>query len=238
MIELRDVSKYYGRKPALIDVDLCLPTGKVIGVVGPNGSGKSTLLKLLAGIAQPRSGNVTVDGEQVDRRIARKVAYLSERETTYSFFTVQETIDYYSSQFNDFNKEKAGKIVDFLELDPNRMVKDLSKGNQGRVKIVLTLSREAPYILLDEPLSGLDPMVRESIINGVISFVDLDRQTVILTTHEVDELEPLLDIFVAFREGKIIEMMEVDTLHETEKISLLQWMKKVYTDHSRSLKSI
>lgn len=226
MIELRDVSKSYGRKPALIDVNLRLPTGKVIGVIGPNGSGKSTLLKLIAGLAKPGRGKVTVDGEPVDRRIARKVAYLSEREIAYSFFTVQEMIDYYSSQFIDFNKEKADKIVDFLQLDPKRKVEDLSKGSQGRVKILLTLSREAPYILLDEPLSGLDPMVRESIIKGLISFVDLDWQTVILTTHEVDEVEPLLDMFVAVREGEIIQVMEVDALHEAEQISLLQWMKK------------
>lgn len=92
-----------------------------------------------------------------------------------------------------------------------------------------------PLILLDEPLSGLDPMVRESIINGVISFVDLERQTAILTTHEVDQLEPLLDLFVALHKGEIIEVMEVDILREMEKISLLQWMKKMYTD--RSLKS-
>ena len=236
MIELRGVSKHYGRKPALIDVNLSLPKGKVIGVIGPNGSGKSTFLKLLAGITKPKHGIVTIDGEQVDRRIARKVAYLSERDITYSFFTVQEAIDYYSSQFNDFNKEKSYQIVDFLQLELNRKIEDLSKGNQGRVKI--TLSREVPYILLDEPLSGLDPVVRESIINGVISFVDLDWQTVILTTHEVDEIEPLLDIFVAFREGKLIEVMEIDALHENKKISLLQWMKKVYSDKPQLLKSV
>ena len=132
-----------------------LEPGKIIGLVGANGSGKSTTLKLIAGLIQPTKGVVTVNGEKADRRIAKYVSYLSELDEYYGFFTVEETIDFYASQFVDFNKQKAQEIREFMKLDPKSKVKHLSKGNRGRLKIVLTLAREVPVILMDEPLSGL-----------------------------------------------------------------------------------
>ena len=232
MIRFENVSKRYLTKTALMDVDLELPEKQIIGVVGENGSGKSTMLKLIAGLVRPSKGRVLVDGEPAQRRIARKVAYLSELETYYPFFTVQETVDYYASQFGDFDRERAREMIDFMRLDPTAKVKNLSKGNRGRVKLVVTLSRNAPYILMDEPLSGLDPIVRDSIIKGLISFIDLTKQTVIITTHEVNEVEPLLDQVVAVRDGEIIKFADVEELRSNEGISLAEWMTRVYAGHA------
>ncbi|EGK11874.1 ABC superfamily ATP binding cassette transporter ABC protein [Desmospora sp. 8437] len=232
MIRFENVSKRYLTKTALMDVDLELPEGRIIGVVGENGSGKSTMLKLIAGLVRPSKGQVLVDGEPARRRIARKVAYLSELETYYPFFTVQETVDYHAAQFDDFDRERAREMMDFMRLDPTAKVKNLSKGNRGRVKLVTTLSRNAPYILMDEPLSGLDPIVRDSIIKGLISFVDLAKQTVIITTHEVNEVEPLLDQVVAVRDGEIIKVADVEELRFHEGISLAEWMTRVYAGHA------
>ncbi|OYD08946.1 ABC transporter ATP-binding protein [Paludifilum halophilum] len=238
MIRLQGVSKRYLRKKALMDVDLQLPTGKIIGVIGENGSGKSTMLKLISGLVRPSSGTVTVDGEKVDRRTARKVSYLSELDTYYPFFTVQETIDYYASQFADFDGETSKEILSFMGVDPAQKVKHLSKGYRSRVKILLVLSRKVPYILMDEPLSGLDPMVRDSIIKGLISFVDLEKQTVVLTTHEVNEMEPLLDMIVAVRDGEVIKVADVEELRRTENKSIAEWMNDVYAGNTcRSLPS-
>lgn len=109
MIRFEQVTKRYLSKTALIDVDLEFPAGKIIGVVGENGSGKSTMLKLIAGLLRPTKGRVLVNGEPSHRRIARKVAYLSELETYYPFFTVQETVDYHAAQFGDLDRKKPGK---------------------------------------------------------------------------------------------------------------------------------
>ncbi|GGA50076.1 putative ABC transporter ATP-binding protein YhcG [Kroppenstedtia guangzhouensis] len=232
MIRFENVSKRYLTKTALMDVDLELPEGKIIGVIGENGSGKSTMLKLIAGLVRPSKGRVLVDGEPAQRRIARKVAYLSELETYYPIFTVQETVDYCASQFTDFDRERAREMIDFMRLEPTAKVKSLSKGNRGRVKLVVTLSRNAPYILMDEPLSGLDPIVRDSIIKGLISFVDLSKQTVIITTHEVNEVESLLDQVVALRDGEIIKFADVEELRSNERLSLSEWMTRVYAGHA------
>jgi len=119
--------------------------------------------------------------------------------------------------------------MEFLELDPEKRVSQLSKGNMMRVKLVLTVARNAPLVLLDEPLSGLDPMVRESIIKGLIPFLDMERQTVVLTTHEIDEVEPLLDAVVAIKNGTIYRFEETEVIRSEYGMSLVDWMKRVYT---------
>jgi ABC-2 type transport system ATP-binding protein len=116
-------------------------------------------------------------------------------------------------------------MLDFMKLESDRAVRSLSKGNRGRLKIVLAVSRRAPLILMDEPLSGLDPMAREMIIKGLISFVELEEQTVILTTHEVSEVEPLLDLVVAIQEGQVLKMDKVDQIRDVYGQSLVDWMK-------------
>ena len=228
MIELTNVSKSYKNRPAIKNISLTLPLGKIIGIVGENGSGKSTLLKLIAGLSHPTSGSVTVNGETANRRISKLVSYLSDHDSFYSIFTVREALAFQASQFPDFNIAKAEEIMKYMQLEPDKKIRDLSKGNRGRLKIVLTLAREVPYILMDEPLSGLDPLVRQSIVKGMISYVDLESQTLIMTSHEITEIESILDSFIAIKDGSLIRMADVEELHESEGLGITEWMKKTY----------
>ncbi|MGG1686676.1 ATP-binding cassette domain-containing protein [Pseudalkalibacillus sp. NRS-1564] len=230
MITFENVSKRYLRKQALSDVNVRIPEGKIIGLVGSNGSGKSTFMKIIAGLVVPSEGKVMLNEEQVSRRSANKVAYLSELDAYYSFFTVKETIRFFASQFSDFNLEKAHDIVKFMEVDQDQKVKHLSKGNRGRLKIALTLARDVPIILMDEPLSGLDPMVRDSIVKSLLSFIDLEKQTVIITTHEVTEIEPLLETVIAIRNGKVLALEDVETIRERDRMRIVEWLKKLYQE--------
>jgi len=228
IVKFENVYKKYHGKFALQGASFELPRGKVIGLIGPNGSGKSTSLKLMAGLVRPTGGNITVFGKKVNRTICSEVAYLSELDVFYPFFTVGESIGFYDEQFDDFDSNRAGEMLKFMQLNPETRIKDLSRGNRGRLKIVLALARNAGLILMDEPLSGLDPMVRESIIKGLISYIDLERQTVIMTTHEVAEIEPLLDLVVAIREGQVLKIEEVDRIRQEYNLSLVEWMKQAY----------
>lgn len=228
MIQMTNVSKKYMKMSALKDISLTIPIGKIIGIVGENGSGKSTLLKLIAGLSLPTSGRVTVNGETANRRISKIVSYLSELDSFNYMFTVRDALDFQDSQFTDFNMAKAEEIMKFMQLEPHMKIKNLSKGNRGRLKIMLTLAREVPYILMDEPLSGLDPMVRESIVKGMISYVDLESQTLIMTSHEITEIESILDCFIAIRDGSLLRMADVEELHESEGLRITDWMKKAY----------
>ncbi|MFZ4452866.1 ABC transporter ATP-binding protein [Salibacterium aidingense] len=228
MISLQNVSKHYLAKKAVQDVTLHIPAGGITGLVGENGSGKSTILKMVSGLIHPSRGTLQVDQTPVNRRIAEKVAFLSELDAFYRFYTVQNMVDFQASQFRDFNRARAEEMLTFMKLDPDSKIKSLSKGNRGRLKIVLTLARDAPVILMDEPLSGLDPMVRDSIVKSLISFIDVERQTVVMTTHEVNEMEPLFDRVIAIKDGKILGMAETEDIRTSQGLRVVDWMAEHY----------
>lgn len=228
MIEIKNATKKYMMYPAIQNVNVTFNTGKIIGVIGENGSGKTTLLKLLAGLLQPSSGSIIIDSKQVNRKISKKLAYLTDMDYYYPYFTVIELVQYYESQFADFDKEKALEIISFMKLNHAQKIKHLSKGNRNRLKIAVTLGRNAPYIVLDEPFTGLDPMVRKAIMNSIIKFVNLNEQTVIMATHEVSEVEPLLDKVLLLRNGNIIAYESVDDIREEHGMDVTNWMECHY----------
>lgn len=228
MIKINNVTKKYMIYPALRSVSITFNPRKIIGVIGENGSGKTTLLKLLAGLLQPSSGNILVDNQQIDRRISEKLAYLTDMEYYYPYFSVIELVQYFETQFIDFDQKKALEIISFMKLNHDQKIKHLSKGNKSRLKIAVTLGRSAPYIVLDEPFTGLDPMVRKAIINSILKFVDLEKQTVIMATHEVNEVEPILDEVLLLGEGKVIAHESVDSIREEHGMDVANWMEWHY----------
>nr|WP_295969631.1 ABC transporter ATP-binding protein [uncultured Bacillus sp.] len=230
MIVFDCVSKKYGRDIALNQVTFKLESGKIIGLLGPNGSGKSTTLKLIAGLVHSSSGTVRVNGKKAGRRIANEVVYLSELDMFYEPFTIKDMVRYTQSQFPDFDRGRAEELLTFMSLDPSKKMKQLSKGHRSRLKLALALARKAPVILLDEPFSGLDPIVRESIVKGLISFVDFDHQTVVIATHEIAEIEPLLDEVLLVKDGVMVGQRDVEQLRAEEGLSVLEWMKKTFKE--------
>ncbi|WP_186578959.1 ATP-binding cassette domain-containing protein [Aquibacillus kalidii] len=226
-IQLQNVTKKYGKDFALRNVNLNFEKGKIYGLVGPNGSGKSTTLKLISGLVFPNSGVVSLNDEAISRKSSEKVAYLTELDMFYDAFKVKDVVDFYNSQFQDFNYEKAQILLKEMKLDPNKKVKFLSKGNRGRLKLVTTLSREAEVILLDEPFSGLDPMVRDAIVQSLLQYIDFDNQILLIATHEIAEIEPLLDEAIAIYYGDVIGQEKVEVMREELGLSVLQWFKQI-----------
>ncbi|MGY0432101.1 ABC transporter ATP-binding protein [Bacillus rugosus] len=224
-INLEHVSKKYGRHIAVNDVSITLSSGRIYGLIGPNGSGKSTILKMMAGLLFPTSGFVKADEKPVMRDMVRQTAYLTELDTFYLHFTVKDMVNFYESQFPDFQTEQAYKLLNEMQLDPEKKIKKLSKGNRGRLKIVLALARRASVILLDEPFSGLDPMVRDSIVNSLVSYIDFEQQIVVIATHEIDEIETLLDEVIILANGEKVAQRDVEDIREQEGMSVLQWFK-------------
>ncbi|PJH95207.1 ABC transporter ATP-binding protein [Bacillus inaquosorum] len=224
-ITLEHVSKKYGRQTAVNDVSITLSSGRIYGLIGPNGSGKSTTLKMMAGLLFPTSGLVKADEKPVTRDMVRQTAYLTELDMFYPHFTVKDMVNFYQSQFPDFQTEQAYKLLNEMQLDPKKKIKKLSKGNRGRLKIVLALARRASVILLDEPFSGLDPMVRDSIVNSLVSYIDFEQQIVVIATHEIDEIETLLDEVIILANGEKVAQRDVEDIREQEGMSVLQWFK-------------
>ncbi|WP_427110149.1 ATP-binding cassette domain-containing protein [Lysinibacillus xylanilyticus] len=228
MLQLSNVSFRYMKKPILQDVSFSFPVGQIIGLVGENGSGKSTLLKVLAGLLRPTSGEVLLNGMPVTRRSADKIAYLPDIDLFFDFFTGEQLFQHYASQFEDFSYDKACIVAEFLQVDKNVKLRQLSKGNRGRMKMAATLGREVPFYLMDEPFSGLDPIVREQLIKGLIQFTDIEHQTILLSTHELYEVEPILDQIILLQNGSIIAHEEVETIRDVSNKDAVQWMKAYY----------
>ena len=227
-MNLQGVSFRYRQVDVLKDITLAIPRGQMIGIIGENGSGKSTLLKLMAGLLVPTAGLITLDGDQVTRRLTDKIAYQPDIDLFYENYTGEQVFQFYKEQFDDFSSDKAHIIASYLQVSTTEKLKKLSKGNRGRLKMAATLGRETPFYILDEPFAGLDPLAREALIKGLVRFVDLENQTIILSTHEVNEVEPVLDQVILLRNGQVRAMEELELIRDERGEDAVQWMKSLY----------
>ncbi|MDY0393124.1 ATP-binding cassette domain-containing protein [Virgibacillus halophilus] len=228
MMEMEKVSKRFITKQVLYDCNLIIKKGKIIGLVGENGAGKTTLMKMLAGLLKQSSGDIRLFSKPVNRMSSENIAFAMDGDYYFPYFRVGELLHYLKTQFADFDAEKATYILKFMEINSGEKIKYLSKGNLNRLKIAMTLSRNAPLILLDEPFSGLDPMVRKAIMKSIIRFVDLEKQTLLLSTHEVAEVEPMLDEVILVKNNTIFAHETIDKLREKKQTTLLDWMERLH----------
>ena len=227
-MHLQGVSFRYRHVEVLKDITLTIPRGQMIGIIGENGSGKSTLLKLMAGLLVPTAGVITLGGEQVTRRLTHKIAYQPDIDLFYENYTGEQVFQFYKEQFDDFSSDKAHIIASYLQVPTTEKLKKLSKGKRGRLKMAATLGRDTAFYILDEPFAGLDPLAREVLIKGLVRFVDLETQTIILSTHEVNEVEPVLDQVILLRDGQVHAMEELELIRDERGEDAVQWMKSLY----------
>ena len=213
ILECRQLVKKYVSVQALNGIDLELPEGKIIGLLGPNGSGKTTLIKLASGLLQPTSGEILIDGMKPGVETKRIVAYLPERNYLEDRMTVEQMLKFMQDFYADFNMDKAREMLTHLDIDPKTKFKALSKGNREKVQLILVMSRDAKLYLLDEPIGGVDPASRDYILDTIIKNYNKDA-TVILSTHLIADIEPVLDEFVFIRKGDMIRHSTVASVVE------------------------
>ena len=213
ILECRQLVKKYGSFQALNGIDLELPAGKIIGLLGPNGSGKTTLIKLASGLLQPTSGEILIDGMKPGVETKRIVAYLPERNYLEDRMTVEQMLKFMKDFYEDFNMDKAREMLTHLDIDPKAKFRALSKGTREKVQLILVMSRDAKLYLLDEPIGGVDPASRDYILDTIIKNYNKDA-TVILSTHLIADIEPVLDEFVFIRKGDMIRHSTVASVVE------------------------
>ncbi len=228
VIEVDNLKKKYSNVQALNGLNLRLESGQIIGLIGPNGSGKSTLLKIISGLVRADSGEIRVLGEEVGRSVKSKIAFLPEINHLYKWMSIKDVIKFYSSQFDDFDVEKAYELIEFMNLKPELIIKNLSKGMVARVKIILTMSRQVPLIIMDEPLAGIDPQSRAKILESLISEYRMGEQTIILSTHEVMEAERFFDYVIFLEYGDLKLQGNSDDLRAEHQKSIQELVKEVF----------
>lgn len=227
MIEFNNVSKRFGNVQALKQLNLQFGQGRIIGLFGPNGAGKSTTMKMIAGLNQPDSGSVLVDGRK-PRQARTSIAYLPEIDHLYSWWTLQQAADFTRSFYADWDETKYREMQSFLNLDPEMKLAKISKGQRAKCKLLLTVSRKAPYLLMDEPLSGIDILTREEIINTLLHDYREGEQTIIISTHEIDDVEGLVDDVYFIDQGSIKVSGSAEDLRMEKGQSLVEIMKEAF----------
>ncbi|RAL22053.1 ABC transporter ATP-binding protein [Thermoflavimicrobium daqui] len=215
-VEFHHVSYRYGRKFALQDLSLSIPKGKATGLLGENGAGKSTLLKLITSIGKPTLGEIKVFGQKPGWKVNEQIAYLGDRAQWYKFHSIEKAIQYAEKIFPNFQVQQAKEYLDFMKLDSKAKVGDLSKGQMMRLQLILCLSRKVDLFLLDEPLSGIDLISREKIIDLLIHLLSEQEVTIVISTHEIMETEGLFEHLIFLKEGKVVKSGNVETLRARE----------------------
>lgn len=230
LVEATDLVKRYGRVEALRGVTLKLPAGQIVGLVGPNGSGKSTFLKLVAGLLHCDGGQVLVRGRKPGVETKQWVAFQPEIDHLYRWMTVRQALELSASVVPDWDAERAETLLEFLNLADERrtQIRNLSRGMRARLKLVLTMARNAPVVLLDEPLSGIDPPSRGRIIKALIGQWRSDQQVLVLATHEVAETEGIFDRVVFLERGRVRIDDDAQALRERFGKSIQGIMEEVY----------
>ncbi len=227
ILDAAGVRKRYLRTTALNGVTLTASEGQVVGVLGPNGSGKTTLLKILAGLLRPDAGTVAVAGASGYPALHRHVSYLPDKEFLYPWMTVASSAAWYARLYPDFAPDDFGRLQRLMGLDGHARVRALSKGTGEKLGLALTLARRTPLAVLDEPLSGVDPVARDEILRAIVSGLRPDAALVV-TSHLVGELESLLDDVVFLDAGAVTLHGNAEDLRASRGVSLDGLYREVF----------
>ena len=227
LLRLTNVRKIYGKKSALNNVNLSIGEGKIIGLLGPNGSGKTTMLKLVNGLLQPTAGEVLINGKKPGIDSKSLISYLPERTYLNSWMRVRELLEFFGDFYADFNMEKAKNMLSSLQIDENDKLKTMSKGTKEKVQLVLVMSRNARFSLLDEPIGGVDPAARDYILNTIITNY-CENSTVIISTHLIQDVEKIFDDIIFLSKGEVVLYDSVDKIREQKQQSIDELFREVF----------
>ena len=219
LLECKDLCKSFDNRVILDNVNIKIERGKIVGLLGKNGQGKTTLIKLINDLLTPTSGEVLINGKKPSIESKKIISYLPERTYFDKSMKVSDIIKYFKEFYDNFNEEKALKLLDDLELDKSLRLAKMSKGMQEKVELILVMSREADLYILDEPLGGVDPATRDYILDTILSNFK-DGASVIISTHLIADIERILDEVIFIDKGKIILTGDADTIRKKEKASI------------------
>ena len=215
VIEIRDLSRKFRKTVALDSVSLSVPSGCVFGLVGENGAGKTTLLKHLLGLLRAREGDVKVFGLDPvadPPAVLGRIGYLSEDRDLPDWMRIDELINYTSAFYSNWDPAFAAELKEMFELAGDQRVRSLSRGQRARIGLLLALAHRPDLLLLDEPSSGLDPVVRRDILSAIIRTVADEGRTVVFSSHLLDEVQRVSDHVAMLHQGKLVLSTPLESL--------------------------
>lgn len=216
VMELKQLTKYYGTSRGIEDVTFSVNKGEIFGFIGPNGAGKSTTIRTLLGLIFPTSGSASIFGKdciQYGSEIRKDIGYLPSEVFYYDKMRVLDVLEYAASFFEGDCSKRIKELTDMMELDVNRRIEDLSYGNKKKVGIVQGLLHFPKLIMLDEPTSGLDPLMQHKFFN-LIRQENEKGSTVFFSSHILSEVQQLCHRVAIIKEGKIVKVEDIKSLRE------------------------
>ncbi len=229
MLSCNQLMKKYITTTAVQDITLKLEAGKTYALLGPNGSGKTTFMKMAAGLIKPTSGDIQFEGQNIGVYSKAHIAYMPTEAYFYPYMTCKDIGNYYHDFFEDFDIEKFFLILGNMDLNLNQKASKMSSGMMAKLKIAVTISRNARLITLDEPLNGIDIIARERVLNTIINNFSPNK-TFLISSHLVDELEQVIDYAIFIKRGHVELMGPADELRRANNKSIVDLYKEIYAD--------
>ena len=230
IVEINKLSRQFGSKVALSELSLMIPRGGVFGLIGGNGAGKTTLLRHILGLLRAQSGSVRVFGlDPVENPVGvlGQIGYLSEDRDLPNWMRVRELMRYTQAFYPAWDERYAEELREAFDLDPKAKVKNLSRGQRARCGLLVALAHRPDFLVLDEPSSGLDPVVRRDILGAIIRTIGDEGRTVLFSSHLLDEVERVADRVAIIHEGRILLTASMDEIKETHRRVIVRFEQPV-----------
>lgn len=222
IIETKGLTKRYGKKAALDNLDITVNRGEILGYLGPNGAGKTTTIRLLLGLIKPTSGHATINGKDATKNAAeihKSIAYVPGETNLWPSLSGAETLRFLANLHGHVDEKYQDELIEKFEFDPNKKVRAYSKGNRQKIALIAALASRADLLIFDEPTSGLDPVMAKIFRDEVLA-AKQRRQTVFLSSHMLEEVEELCDRIAVLREGKLVEMGTLEELRHLSAVTV------------------
>ncbi len=214
VIQLRNVTWRAGREFAIRDLAMSVPSGCVYGFLGPNGSGKTSTIRLMLGMLRAEHGTISVLGHDVPKGVHHalaRIGYVPERLHLYTSLTVEETMRYHAAFYADWDATRAEELRRAFALRAETGVERLSKGESGKLMVLLALAHNPELLILDEPTDGLDPVVRRDVLAALLEYVNTQKATVLISSHLIHEQERICDHVGVMDDGRLVAEMAMTT---------------------------
>lgn len=228
LLEIKDLTYKKNLRTILTNVNLNIGHGKIVALLGENGAGKTTLIRLISGIAKNYKGEISINGKSNEVWRKSQVSVTDALNGFNDSTKIAEIEYFYQKIYSDFNDQQFKELREFMKLNNDMKLRQLSKGMREKLEIALTLSRKVPLYLLDEPFSGIDPMARKRIINSILLWKDPEA-TMIISDHFVNEINTILDEVIVIKDNTIASHIGADDIR-AKGLSIEQYYESMYED--------
>ena len=229
MLEIKNLTKTYGGKTALKDVNITFPRGEIVGLFGENGAGKTTLMKSVLGF-HSYLGEITLDGAPISTKNIAKISFATSEHSFFPNLTPSAHRDFYKEHFPTFSDKRFKGLMEFFELPMHKALRHFSMGQKNQFEVILALCQGADYILMDEPFAGNDVFNREDFYKVLLGILE-PHETVILSTHLIEEVSDFIGRAVLIRHGKVVGDVTTSELEESGN-TLMGYIKETYNYRS------